>query len=84
MTFRQKLQNRAKKAITTHVIKKFSPYEVLLAPIMTEKSHAMQQDQHKYVFKVHKDANKNDVKEAIAYIYKVQPLKINMLNAKAK
>jgi ribosomal protein L23 len=44
----------------------------------------MQEDVNKYCFKVHKDANKNDVKEAIKYIYKVTPLEVNIVNVAFK
>jgi large subunit ribosomal protein L23 len=85
MTFRQKLQRRGRKAAATSALNKISPYEVIKAPLMTEKAHAGQEEElKKYTFKVHSDANKNDVKAAIMYIYKVEPLKINMLNAKYK
>ncbi|MFA5747921.1 MAG: 50S ribosomal protein L23 [Candidatus Absconditabacterales bacterium] len=79
MTFRQKLQVRAKKNVRAKVIKKFSPYEIILSPIVTEKTHK-QQEIHKYCFKIHNEANKNDVKEALQYIYKITPLAINMVN----
>jgi len=84
MTFRQKQQRRAKKANATSAIKKFSPYEIILAPLMTEKAHAGQESLNKYIFKVHKDANKNDVKAAIMFLYKVEPKKVNIINAKYK
>ncbi|MBO4515978.1 50S ribosomal protein L23 [bacterium] len=51
---------------------------------MTEKTYKMQEDANKYCFKVHKDANKNDVKEAIKYIYKVTPLEVNIVNVAFK
>ena len=79
MTFRQKLQARAKKIVATKVIKKFSPYEILLSPLVTEKTHKQQESANKYSFKVHKDANKNDVKSAVEFLYKVNPEKINIV-----
>ena len=48
--------------------------------MITEKSYKMQEDGNKYFFKVHKDANKNDVKEAIKYIYNVTPTGVNIIN----
>lgn len=79
MTFKQILQARAKKNITGKVIKKLSPYGVILSPIVTEKTHKLQEESNKYSFKVHNDANKNDVKQAIEFLYKVHPDSINML-----
>jgi hypothetical protein len=73
MTFKQILQARAKKNVTGKVIKKLSPYGVVLSPIVTEKTHKQQESANKYSFKIHKDANKNDVKQAIEFLYKVHP-----------
>ncbi|NOZ43824.1 MAG: 50S ribosomal protein L23 [bacterium] len=65
-------------------LKKFTPHDVIVAPLLTEKAHEDQDSLNKYVFKVHKDANKNDVKAAIMYLYKVEPMKINLINVKYK
>ena len=83
MTFRQKLQQRAVKNASTKALKRFAPHDIILAPVLTEKTHG-QQEEHKYVFKVHADANKNDVDAAIRYIYKVTPIKINIVNTAFK
>lgn len=80
MTYKQILQKRAKKIINTKAIKSVSLYGVILAPVVTEKTHKLQESENKYTFKVHEDANKNDVNEAVRVIYKVNPIKINMLN----
>lgn len=80
MTFTQILQARAKKNTSTKVIDKVSPYGVILAPLITEKTHKQQEEFNSYSFKVHKDANKNDVKQAIEFLYKVNPLSIRMIN----
>lgn len=61
-------------------MKKFSLYGIILAPIITEKTHKQQEAENKYCFKVHADANKNDVKEAVQQLYKVTPEKINIVN----
>ena len=83
MTFRQKLQRRAIKNTTVRALKTFSPYDIILAPLLTEKTHK-DQEIHKYAFKVHADANKNDVKQAVEYLYKVHPLNINMVSVPFK
>ena len=56
---------------------------IFLAPVLTEKTH-LEQEENKYVFKVHRDANKNDVKLAIAYLYHVNPVKINIVHVPYK
>ena len=83
MTFRQKLQRRAVKSTRVKALKTFSPYDIILAPLLTEKTHRAQES-HKYVFKIHEDANKNDVKQAVEYLYKVNPLKINIISVPSK
>ncbi|MDR0608461.1 MAG: 50S ribosomal protein L23 [Candidatus Peribacteria bacterium] len=83
MTFREKLQQRAKKNVSPKALKTFTPYDIILSPLLTEKTHKAQET-HKYTFKVHGDANKNDVKAAIEYLYKVHPLKINMISVPFK
>ncbi len=80
MTFKEKLQARAIKNASAKVIKKLSPYEIIISPMVTEKTHKQQADYNKYSFRVHKDANKNDVKEALIYMYRVTPEKINIIN----
>lgn len=80
MTFKQILQARAKKNSTGKIIQKISPYDVILAPLVTEKTHKLQEASNKYSFKIHKDANKNDVKQALDFLYKVHPEHINIIN----
>lgn len=80
MTYTKTLQQRAKKTASTKAVKKFSLYGIILAPIVTEKTHKQQESENKYCFKVHADANKNDIKEAVQQLYKVTPEKINMVN----
>ena len=38
MTFKEKLQRRARKNTATKALVKFSPYHIILAPVLTEKS----------------------------------------------
>jgi hypothetical protein len=65
MVFKQKLQQRAIKNTEGKVVKKFSVFDVILAPLVTEKSYKSQETGNKYFFRVHKNANKNDVKNAM-------------------
>ncbi len=84
MVFKQTLQQRAKKNIENKIVKKFSIYDVILAPIVTEKAYKFHETENKYCFKVHKGANKNDVKTAIQYLYKVTPESVNIVNVVSK
>jgi len=80
MTFKQILQARAKKNITPKIIQTVSSYGVIISPLVTEKTHTQQESNNKYSFKIHKDANKNDVKQAIEFLYKVHPEGVNIVN----
>jgi large subunit ribosomal protein L23 len=84
MTFRQILQARAKKSQDTKALKKLTPYQILLGPIVTEKTYKQQEQANKYAFKVHADANKNDVKKAVQYIYSVTPEAVHITQVKQK
>ena len=59
-------------------------YDVILAPIITEKSMAAM-DQKKYTFSVHTEATKTQIKEAVEKMFagtKVE--KVNTLNLDGK
>ena len=58
--------------------------EIIKAPVITEKSSVLAQEQGKYVFKVDSKANKTEIKEAIEKIFKVKVESISTINAKVK
>lgn len=86
MTFKQILRQRAKKASSPKALEKLSPYQIILAPIVTEKAYkdAEGDSAHKYSFKVHPHANKIDVKQAIQTVYNVTPSSVNVAWVKEK
>ena len=57
--------------------------EVVLQPIISEKSMDHTQ-RGKYTFRVHDDANKLQVKQAVEELFKVDVLDVNVLTTKAK
>ncbi len=57
---------------------------VIKRPHITEKAGIKAESQHVYTFEVLKGSSKNDVAKAITEIYKVVPVKINMVNLPAK
>jgi len=64
---------------------------VIIAPLITEKAQNLQEIGKnqgkrlvKYVFKVHPDVNKIQVRDAIKKIYKIVPTSINILVYKGK
>ena len=56
---------------------------VLLAPVVTEKSSIAQQ-QGKYTFRVHSDASKVEVEKAVRKAYGVDVVKVNMMKVLKK
>ena len=57
--------------------------EVVLQPVISEKSMDHTQ-RGKYTFRVHDDANKLQVKQAVEELFKVDVLDVNVLTTKAK
>lgn len=55
-------------------------FEVILEPLITEKSMAQMQNLNKATFKVRKDANKIQVKNAVEKIFKVKVTKVSISN----
>jgi large subunit ribosomal protein L23 len=59
------------------------PNEVLLAPVVTEKAYA-QIDNNKYSFRVHPDAHKTQVRQAVEELFDVKVLRVNISKVQAK
>ena len=57
--------------------------DIIYSPVITEKSTALK-EQNVYVFKVAKNANKIQIKDAIESTFKVKVLSVNTLNTKPK
>ena len=60
-----------------------SSYDIIMKPIVSEKSMAAMQDKT-YVFKVAKDANKIEIKNAVEEIFKVSVEKVTTVNVSGK
>ena len=59
------------------------PNEVLLAPVVSEKSYSLITDR-KYTFKVHKNAHKTQVRQAVEELFGVKVEKVNIIKVQAK
>lgn len=57
--------------------------DIIYAPVITEKTSALA-GENVYVFKVAKDANKIQIKQAIEDTFNVKVLSVNTLNTKPK
>lgn len=49
-----------------------NPYNVIIKPIVSEKSNDIREKQGKYSFEILRDATKNDVKLAVAKLWDVK------------
>ena len=58
--------------------------DLIIAPVITEKTASMGADGKTYVFKVSKTANKTQIKDAIESAFNVKVSDIRTLNTKAK
>lgn len=59
-------------------------YHVLLAPRVTEKSVRTAEQANQYVFKVAKDATKQEIKDAVELMFEVKVRQVRTLNVKGK
>jgi large subunit ribosomal protein L23 len=59
------------------------PRDVLLAPVVSEKSYGLLDD-GKYTFLVHPDANKTEIKIAVEKVFGVKVVTVNTLNRPGK
>ena len=59
------------------------PGEVLISPVVSEKSYG-QIVQNRYTFKVHKDAHKTQVRQAVEELFDVKVVGVNLIKMPAK
>ena len=59
------------------------PNEVLLAPVVSEKSYSLIND-NKYSFRVHPDAHKTQVRQAVEELFEVKVQKVNIVKVQSK
>lgn len=59
-------------------------YEVIMAPVITEKTMSLMQEQNKVTVKVRKTANRAEVKKAFENVFGVKVLEVNIVNVPSK
>jgi large subunit ribosomal protein L23 len=59
------------------------PSEVLISPVVSEKSYS-RIPTGQYTFKVHKDAHKTQVRQAVEELFGVKVERVNILKVQAK
>jgi large subunit ribosomal protein L23 len=60
-----------------------NPRDIIIAPVVSEKSYGLLED-NVYTFKVHPDATKPEIHDAVEEIFGVRVVKVNTLNRKGK
>ncbi len=75
------MKAKVKKAAATQP--KESHYDVILSPVVTEKSTAAS-EHNKVLFNVHLDATKEDIKSAVEALFSVKVTKVNTLRRVGK
>ncbi|MBE3583628.1 MAG: 50S ribosomal protein L23 [Limnochordaceae bacterium] len=61
-----------------------TPQEIVIRPLITEKSHRLMTEHNQYSFEVHRDATKIDIRRAVEALFKVHVVAVNTLNVRGK
>jgi large subunit ribosomal protein L23 len=59
------------------------PNEVLIAPVVSEKSYSLISDR-KYTFRVHENAHKTQIRQAVEQLFDVQVQSVNVVKVQSK
>ena len=60
------------------------PNEVLLAPVVSEKSYEQIEDNHRYSFRVHPHAHKTQIRQAVEELFNVHVEGVNISQVRPK
>ena len=59
-------------------------HDVILNPVVSEKSYQLIEDQNSYTFEVEPRASKEQIREAVEEIFEVKVVRVNTLHRKGK
>jgi large subunit ribosomal protein L23 len=59
------------------------PAEILIRPVVSEKSYHLITE-NRYTFKVHKDAHKTQIRQAVEELFDVKVVAVNVVKVQAK
>jgi large subunit ribosomal protein L23 len=59
-------------------------YDIVLRPIVTEKSSLAKETNNQYAFEVARDANKIEIAKAVERLFKVKVLAVRVINMEGK
>jgi len=60
------------------------PHQVIIRPVISEKSYNLIENEGQYTFQVDRRANKNQIKRAVENAFDVSVAKVNTTNVKSK
>ena len=58
--------------------------EILISPLITEKSTSQQKSNNSYTFKVSVNANKIEIRKAVEAVFNVSVIEVNTINQRGK
>ncbi len=58
--------------------------DIIISPLISEKTMKLMEENNAYTFKVAKKANKIQIRQAIEEIFNVKVVKVNTMNMKGK
>ncbi len=59
-------------------------YDIIVRPLITEKSSLLKESGNQYVFEVQRDANKIEIRKAVEKLFKVKVLSVHVTNMEGK
>ena len=60
------------------------PRAILIAPVVSEKSYGQIAERGKYTFRVHADAHKTQIRQAVERVFEVDVVAVNVSKVPAK
>ena len=60
------------------------PHQIIIRPVISEKSYNLIETEGQYTFHVDRRANKNQIKRAVESAFDVRVSKVNTVNVKSK
>jgi large subunit ribosomal protein L23 len=61
-----------------------SSYDVILAPVVSEKTYDLIENKNTYTFEVDPRSNKNEIRDAVESIFGVKVVRVNTMNRQGK
>lgn len=59
-------------------------HDIILAPVVSEKSYELIEEMNAYTFEVDPRANKEEIRDAVEEVFDVSVLRVNTMNRKGK